>query len=408
MRLQRLESSRIGKTGTRFQAHPQLGDGGCPGPPADRLQDQRHFPSTVISPRTRSPAGALSGSVFSANTLTALSSAVLACQARRVRALRPRVESKCVRHDQPNEESTLSPASGERIVVLGGTGFVGRRLLPSLRGSGRSIRVAARTPVTMPYADVDFVACDLASGEGVDRALEGADLAYFLVHGMAEGPGFAAREKRASENFAAAASRQRVGRVVYLGGLYPDGELSAHLESRRQVGLTLIHETGALALRAGVVVGAGGASFEILRALSQRLPVMIAPRWLASLCQPVSIDDTVRGLAGAAGIEGGRELDLVGSDVLTYREMLEITAMEVRGRKPLMFPVPLLSPELSAHWLRFVARVDMNVARSLVASLRHDLVAERPLLMEELGLTPVGFRESVRTALAELGRNRRS
>lgn len=291
--------------------------------------------------------------------------------------------------------------AAERVVVLGGTGFVGRKLVPALREAGFSVRVASRNPSPEADPGVEFVRCDLESGEGVDRALDGADVAYFLVHGMAEGAGFAARERTATDNFARAANRHGVKRVIYLGGLYPRGELSAHLESRRQVGLTLIKETGALAVRAGIVVGFGGASFEILYALSQRLPLMIAPRWLASLCQPVSIDDTVRGLAGAAGIRGGRELDLVGPDVLTYREMLEVTAVEVRGHKPVMFPVPLLSPELSAHWLRLVARVDMNVARSLVSSLRHDLIAERPLLLAELGLTPVGFRESVRAALAQ-------
>ncbi|MHB8611427.1 MAG: NAD(P)H-binding protein [Candidatus Dormibacteraceae bacterium] len=287
------------------------------------------------------------------------------------------------------------------MVVLGGTGYVGRKLVPALQASGRRVRVASRRPSTQAIAGVESVRCDLESGEGVDQALEGADLAYFLVHGMAAGRGFAAREKIATENFVRAARRQGVARVIYLGGLYPDGDLSDHLESRRQVGLMLIEGTGALAIRAGVVVGLGGASFDILYALCQRLPLMIAPRWLASLCQPVSIEDTVRGLAGAAGIPGGRELDLVGPDVLTYRAMLEITAVELRGRKPIMFPVPLLSPELSAHWLRLVARVDMNVARSLVASLRHNLVAERPLLTTELGLTPVGFQEAVRTALAE-------
>jgi len=295
----------------------------------------------------------------------------------------------------------LNQAAAERVVVLGGTGFIGRRLVPALRDAGFSVRVASRNPGTNADPSVEFVRCDLESGDGIDRALEGADLAYFLVHGMAEGAGFAAREKIATENFVRAVNRQRVSRVIYLGGLYPKGGLSAHLESRRQVGLTLIQETGALAVRAGVVVGSGGASFEILYALSQRLPLMIAPRWLASLCQPVSIDDTVRGLAGAARIAGARELDLVGPDVLTYREMLEVTATELRGHKPVMFPVPLLSPELSAHWLRLVARVDMNVARSLVSSLRHDLIAERPLLMAELGLTPVGFRESVRVASAQ-------
>lgn len=162
----------------------------------------------------------------------------------------------------------------ERVVVLGGTGFIGRRLVPALRQSGRAVRVASRNPDATTGAGVEHVRCDLESGEGVDEALEGADLAYFLVHGMAAGRGFAAREKVATENFVRAARRQGVARVIYLGGLYPDGDLSDHLESRRQVGLMLIEGTGALAVRAGVVVGLGGASFDILYALCQRLPLI--------------------------------------------------------------------------------------------------------------------------------------
>lgn len=289
----------------------------------------------------------------------------------------------------------------ERVTVLGGTGFVGRPLVAALKQTGRVVRAASRTPGTARGEDVEHVRCDLETGKGLDSALSGADVVYFLVHGMAGGGEFAERERLATDHFLASAARQGIRRVIYLGGLYPEGDLSPHLQSRRDVGLRLMEGTGALAIRAGVVVGAGGASFDILYGLSQRLPLMLAPRWLASLCQPISIDDTVRALAGAAAIPGGRELDLAGPDVLTYRAMLEITGSEIRGRKPVMFPVPLLSPELSAHWLRLVTRVNMNVARSLVSSLRHDLVATRPLLTAELGLTPAGFRESVRKALAD-------
>ena len=287
-----------------------------------------------------------------------------------------------------------------RIAVLGGTGFVGSRLWPLLVASGSDVVLASRRPAESAATGPEHVRCDLESGEGLDAALEGVGLAYFLVHGMAGGSDFAERERRSAENFLAAAKRQRVAQVVYLGGLYPSGELSHHLESRRAVGRLLIDGIGALAVRAGVVVGAGGASFEILRGLCQRLPLMLAPRWLASRCQPVGIDDTVEALARAGGVRGGREVDIVGPDILTYRAMLEITGSEVKGRRPLMFPVPLLSPGLSAHWLRFVTRVDMNVARSLVDSLRHDLVAERPLLAAEVGIQPAGFRQTVRTALA--------
>jgi len=289
---------------------------------------------------------------------------------------------------------------GSRTAVLGGTGFVGGRLWPLLVASGAQVVLASRHPSESGHDALDHVRCDLESGEGLDAALEGVDLAYFLVHGMAGGPDFAERERRAAKNFLAAAGRQQVRQVVYLGGLYPGGTLSDHLESRRVVGRLLIDGIGALAVRAGVVVGAGGASFEILHGLCQRLPLMLAPSWLASRCQPIGIDDTVEALARAGAVPGGREVDLVGPDTLTYREMLEITGSELRGRRPLMFPVPFLSPGLSAHWLRFVTRVDMNVARSLVDSLRHDLLADRPLLATEVGIRPAGFRQTVRTALA--------
>ena len=289
------------------------------------------------------------------------------------------------------------------MAVLGGTGFVGSRLWPRLRAAGAELVLGSRHAIDTP-AGVTHVRCDLETGQGLDAALEGVHTAYFLFHGMAGGPDFAERERSAAESFIAAANRRGVGHVIYLGGLYPAGELSEHLESRRQVGQRLIDGVGALAVRAGVIVGAGGTSFEILRGLCQRLPLMLAPRWLASRCQPVGIADTVEALARAGSLPAAREVDIAGPDILTYREMLEITGAELKGRRPLMFPVPLLSPELSAHWLRLVTRVDMNVARSLVTSLRHDMIAERTLLASELGMRPAGFRETVRTALEESGR----
>lgn len=290
--------------------------------------------------------------------------------------------------------------SGKLITLVGGTGFVGSRLAPALARVGATVRLASRHPPA--GQEFEHAVCDLGSGAGLDAALEGADAVYFLAHSMAEGPGFGEREQVAAKNFAGAARRSGVHRVVYLGGLYPDEEaLSDHLASRRQVGLALIESVGALAVRAGIVVGAGSASFDILAGLSRRLPIMIAPRWLASRCQPIGIADAVEALGGAFGVEGAREVDLAGPEVLSYRRMLEITAAELTGREPVMVAVPVLSPELSAHWLRFVTRANMEVARSLVGSLRHDLVAARPLLTAELGLTPAAFRAVVREAVAE-------
>ncbi|MEP6753594.1 MAG: NAD-dependent epimerase/dehydratase family protein, partial [Candidatus Dormiibacterota bacterium] len=213
------------------------------------------------------------------------------------------------------------PLADTRVSVIGGTGFIGGRLALALLRAGSKVTTASRarrSPAGLPH-----VSCDLVSGEGIDRALEGADVAYFLVHSMAGGQQFAERERVAAEQFSAAARRQKVGRVVYLGGLYPSGQaLSEHLESRRRVGLTLIERTGALAVRAGVVVGAGSDSFEIIHGLAARLPAMIAPRWLKSRCQPIGVDDAIQALVAAPTVAGAREVDLAGPDVLTYRAML--------------------------------------------------------------------------------------
>ena len=294
------------------------------------------------------------------------------------------------------------------MTVLGGTGFIGARLVPALAGLGAAVTSASRSARGPEGGGIRSVPCDVESGEGLDAALAGAHTAYFLVHGMAGGEGFAERERVSAERFVEAVARAGVTRVVYLGGLYPEGELSEHLESRKRVGLALVEGCGALAVRAGVVVGAGSDSFEIIRSLCHRLPAMIAPRWLSSRCQPVGIDDAIQGLARAALVPAAREVDLVGPDTLAYRRMLEITAQEMGRPRPLMVPVPILSPELSSHWLRLVTRVDMRVARSLVSSLRHDLVAERPLLTDEVGVRPLGFRECVRRARADGDRGART
>ncbi len=303
----------------------------------------------------------------------------------------------------PPPNPAAAQLRGARVTILGGQGFIGARLAPALLRLGAEVTTASRSAARGGPPEIPHIRCDLATGEGVDRALEGAEVAYFLVHSMAGGDEFAARERAAAEHFNAAARRQGVRQVVYLGGLYPSAEmLSEHLESRRRVGLMLIEGSGALAVRAGVVVGAGSDSFQIIYSLARRLPAMIAPRWLSSLCQPIGAGDAIRALAAAPLVTAAREVDLAGPDVLTYRRMLEITAGELGGPSPLMVPVPVLSPELSSHWLRLVTRVDMKVARSLVSSLRHDLIAERPLLTAELGMRPLGFGPAVRLALAEL------
>ncbi len=290
------------------------------------------------------------------------------------------------------------------VAVVGAAGFIGRRLAQHLGAAGADVRALVRRPGSAPGgARVTEVAYDLAASGSQAGALAGVGCAYYLVHAMGAGPGFPERDRRYAERFAEDAREAGVGRVVYLGGLHPRGvELSPHLASRREVGAILRDRCDALVVRAGIVIGAGSASFEIMRDLVRHLPVMTTPRWVQSRCQPVDIGDVLEALRRAAEVPGGREVDLAGPDVLSYQEMLERLATQLH-RRPVIVPVPVLTPELSAHWLRFVTSADLNVARALIESLRHDAVADGDDLCREVGVDAIGFEGAVRRALAAEG-----
>jgi uncharacterized protein YbjT (DUF2867 family) len=292
--------------------------------------------------------------------------------------------------------------------VVGATGFVGRRLVQHLTERGVRVHALVRhegkanfgARVRVSHYDLD------QSSRSID-ALRDADIAYYLVHGMADGSDFPSRDRSYAERFAADAKAAGVDCVVYLGGLYPDAvDVSPHFRSRREVGDILRAQCGALVVRAGIIIGAGSASFEIMHDLVRHLPVMTTPRWVNSRCQPIDIDDVVEALRRAGEVPRGREVDLVGPDVLTYRQMLVGVASQMRKRR-LIIPVPLLTPGLSARWLRFVTSADLNVARALIESLRHDAVATGPNLCEELGMDPASFDTSVAKALRGSGDSQR-
>ena len=190
--------------------------------------------------------------------------------------------------------------------------------------------------------------------------------------------------------------------MIYLGGLYPKGTaLSQHLASRREVGDILRRGCGALHVRSGIILGAGSASFEMMCDLVRRLPVMVTPRWVGNRCQAVELTDAIAALVRAVDVPGNREIDLAGPDVLTYREMLQRMALAMGLRRRLIIGVPVLTPRLSARWLRFVTSVPLPVAHALVESLRHDALADGPDLFAEVSLVPCGFDEAVRRALAD-------
>jgi len=279
------------------------------------------------------------------------------------------------------------PAAGRppRCLVTGATGYLGGRLVPELLAAGHPVRCLARTPGKLrdhPWAGrVEVVRGDVTDATSVAAALEGVDVAYYLVHSLGGGPGFEETDRRAARIFGERARAAGVRRIVYLGGLTPAGvpeeELSPHLRSRAEVGRLLLDSGVPTAvLRAAVVIGSGSASFEILRYLTERLPVMVTPSWVRTRLQPIAVRDVLRYLVGCAGLppEVNRAFDIGGPDVLTYHAMMRLYARVAGLRRRVILPVPVLSPTLSSHWIGLVTPVPAALARPLTESLRHEVV----------------------------------
>ncbi|WP_078519063.1 SDR family oxidoreductase [Streptomyces sp. Tu6071] len=300
-----------------------------------------------------------------------------------------------------------------RCLVTGASGYIGGRLVPELLEAGHSVRALARTPEKLrdyPWADrVEVVKGDVTDPESLRAAMEGMEVGYYLVHALASGPQFEETDRQAARNFSEAAGAAGLRRLVYLGGLTPAGvpekELSPHLRSRAEVGHILrAGPTPTAVLRAAVVIGSGSASFEMLRYLTERLPVMVTPSWVSTRVQPIGVRDVLRYLVGAAELpeDVDRDFDIGGPDVTTYRHMMERYA-EVAGlRKRLIVPVPVLTPRLSSHWIGLVTPVPRGLARPLAESLRYEVVcAEHDIaayVPDEPG-RPMPFDKTLRHAL---------
>ncbi|WP_278265763.1 NAD(P)H-binding protein [Nocardia sp. AG03] len=288
------------------------------------------------------------------------------------------------------------------VLVAGSTGFIGRRLCPYLEESGHSVRAMTRHPDDYRGAGTP-VGADVADPDSLDAALRGTDGAYYLVHSLAE-EDFERRDAEAARNFGRAAARVGVERIIYLGGLGDDGDrLSAHLRSRRQVE-TLLGEAGVpvTTLRAGIIVGHGGISWEITRQLVEHLPAMITPRWVRTRTQPIAVDDVIRYLAGVLDDARtvGHTYEIGGPDVLAYIDMMRRVA-RIQGRPTPIVPVPLLSPRLSSRWLALVTDVDVRTGRSLVDSMVNEVVVHDTSIREILPFETIGYDEAVLRALGE-------
>ncbi len=295
-------------------------------------------------------------------------------------------------------------------LVTGATGYIGGLLVGRLLDAGRPVRVLSRRAARLdarPWRHrVEVHEGDASDRDDLQAAMHGVDVAYYLLHSMDGQGDFARRDLQLATDFAAAARSAGVRRIVYLGGLHPEGELSEHLRSRVEVGQALMASGVPTAcLQAAVVLGDGSASFAMLRHLTERLPAMIAPSWLHNRIQPIAVDDVMHYLVAAADLpqEVSRTFDIGGPEVLTYAEMIRRFAAVTGRRQPLVVTVPVLTPRLASHWVGLVTPVGSGVATPLVGSLVHEVVCRESDLDTLVGPPPAGhtpFDAAVRAAMS--------
>ena len=307
----------------------------------------------------------------------------------------------------------MSEGSGRRCLVTGATGYIGGHLAPALLDTGHAVRALARDPDKLrdaPWRDrAEVVRGDLGDVGSLTEAFDGVDVVYYLVHSMGTSSDFVAEEERAAHNVVAAAKQAGVRRIVYLSGLHPDGQLSRHLRSRAAVGDVLI-ESGVetVVLQAGIVVGSGSASFEMIRHLTDRLPVMTTPKWVHNRIQPIAIDDVLHYLVEAADapVPQSRTWDVGGPDVLEYGDAMQTYAEAAGLRRRLIIALPLLTPSIASWWVGLVTPISSGLARPLVESLEHHAVVREHDIDAVIAPPPgglTGYRDAVARALREGG-----
>ena len=290
-----------------------------------------------------------------------------------------------------------------KILVTGATGYIGGRLIPKLLEKGHQVRVFVRDARRLEgrrwFEKVEVATGDLENREEISRAMQDIDAAYFLVHSMNEGGDFAERERAIAENFARAA--ERVEKIIYLGGLLPEGNVSEHLKSRAAVGEILRESGKTTEFRAGPIIGSGSASFEMVRYLTERLPVMIVPKWVKNEVQPIAVRNVIEYLVAALDKKPLGVVD-IGADVLPFRGMME-TFAEVRGLKRVLIPVPVLTPLLSGLWVGLITPIPNALAVPLVKGIINPVLAETSKAEANFPeIEPLDYREAVRLALEKI------
>jgi len=301
----------------------------------------------------------------------------------------------------------------QTVFLTGPTGYIGGRLAPRLLERGARLRCLTRSGQKLrsrPWAGdprVEIVEADASDEQALTQAMRGCDAAYYLIHSMmAAGPEYREHDRRLAETFSRAAAGAIVKRIVYLGGLGETGEgLSEHLRSRREVERALrAGGTPVTTLRAAMIIGSGSASFEILRYLVERLPIMITPRWVSTECQPIAVRDVLGCLSAVLDNNDTscQTLDIGGADVLTYRQIMRVMAEERGLRRRFVIPVPVLTPRLSSLWIHLVTPLSARIARPLAEGLKNRVVCETNAAPALLGRKPLTVREAIARALGKV------
>ncbi len=301
-----------------------------------------------------------------------------------------------------------------KILLTGANGYIGKRLLPLLLERGHEVVCCVRNAERFPtgglydHPKISVVEIDFLDPGEFAEGISDIDAAYYLIHSMSDSSAdFSDLEERAASNFVKLLDRTQAKQIIYLGGITNEAKLSKHLASRKNVDAVLrSSKVPVTSLKAGIIVGSGSSSFEIMRDLVEKLPVMIAPKWLNTRTQPIAINDVLLCLTGVLLLKETfeRSYDIGGPDVLTYKQML-LEFAEVRELKRYIFTVPVMSPRISSYWLYFVTSTSFRLAVNLVNSMKVEVVAQNNELVEKLGIKPLSYSDAVSEAFQEIGQN---